>query len=103
MSQIYSAYFSSSLKFSTKICLFLQVRLLQSSDKRDPNLKVNNQPKSVQGNSIKFHYTDNDFDHQIIRAYINAVTSNFNFLYVSFIFNIVKVSINILPIYLNIL
>ena len=102
MSQIYSAYFSNSLKLSTKICLFLQVRLLQSSNKRDPNLKVNNQPTSVQGNSIKYHYTDNDYD-QIIRAYIDAVRSNFNFLYASFNFNLAKVFINISSIYLNIL
>ena len=74
------------MKLSTKIYLFLQVQLLQSSNKRDSDLKVNNQPTSLQGNSIKFHYTDDDYD-RIIRAYIDAVTSNFNFLCVSFNFN----------------
>ena len=53
----------------------------------------------MQGSSIKVHYTDNDYD-QIVRAYIDQSQVIFNFLYVSFNTNKVKVSLNISPIYL---
>ena len=56
--------------------LTLKVQLLQSSNKRDSNLTINNEPTFVQGKSVKFHYTDEDYN-KIIRACIDAVTSNF--------------------------
>ena len=56
--------------------MFLQVELLQSLNKRDANLTINNEATFAEGKSVKFHYTDEDYKN-IIRAYIDAVTSNF--------------------------
>ena len=58
----------------------LQVELLQSSNKRDPNLKVNHQETIVTDKVIKFYHTENDFS-KMIRAYIDAVTSTTFFLF----------------------
>ena len=58
----------------------LQVELLQSSNKRDPNLKVNHQETIVSDKVIKFYHTENDFS-KMIRAYIDAVTSTIFFLF----------------------
>ena len=49
---------------------FLQTKLLQKSSKRDSMLKMNNDNGHVQ-----FHYTESDYA-DIIRAYIDTVTSN---------------------------
>ena len=61
--------------FKISFSIFLKVQLLQSSNKRDPNLIINNQSTFVEGKSIKFHNTDEDYNN-IIRTYIDAVTSN---------------------------
>ena len=39
----------------------LQVELLQSSNKRDPNLKLNHQETIVSDKVIKFYHTEKDF------------------------------------------
>ena len=61
--------------FKISFSIFLKVQLLQSSNKRDPNLIINNQSTFVEGKSIKFHNTDEDYNN-IIRTYSDAVTSN---------------------------
>ena len=58
----------------------LQVELLQSSNKRDPNLKLNHQETIVRDKVIKFYHTEKDFS-KMIRAYIDAVTSTISFLF----------------------
>ena len=55
--------------------LYLQVQLLQSSNKRNPNLKINAEQTVVENNSISFHHTETDYA-KIIRAYIHTVTSH---------------------------
>ena len=53
---------------------YSQVEHLQSSHKREPNLKVNHEKTVVGSNIIKFYYTENNYSN-IIRAYIDSVTS----------------------------
>ena len=61
--------------FQSLALLLLQVELLQSSNKRDPNLKISARRTHVKGKAVRFYYTEKDYD-KIIRAYIDAVTSN---------------------------
>ena len=53
----------------------LQVQLLQSSNKRDPKLKINNEQTDVENNTINFHHAEADYA-KMMRAYIDTVTSN---------------------------
>ena len=48
--------------------------LLQTSNKRDPNLVINDQKATVDNNVIKFQHTDADYA-KMIRAFIDTVTS----------------------------
>ena len=57
--------------------MLLKVQLLQSSNKRDPNLTINNEPTFIEGKSVKFDNMAKIIN--IITAYIDAVTSNFTF------------------------
>ena len=59
-----------------------QVELLQTSNKRDPNNIINDQRTTVDNNAIRFQYTDADYS-KMIRAFIDAVTSNISLLSLS--------------------
>ena len=54
---------------------YLQVQLLQSSNKRNPNLKITAEQTVAVNNSISFHHTETDYA-KMIRAYTDTVTSN---------------------------
>ena len=56
--------------------LLLQVQLYQESDKQNQSLQVNYDNTAVTNNSIKFHYTQDEYD-KAIRAYIDFVLSKF--------------------------
>ena len=72
--------------------MYSQVDLLQTSNKRDPNLTVNTEKTTVQNNVIKFHHTDSDYS-EILRAYIDTVTSNNYLLYVLPLFSFIYIYI----------
>ena len=83
--------------FSLFSSLFLQVQLFQSSNKRNSNLKS----IFAQGKAIKFYYNDSDYE-KIIRAYIDAVTSNlFSLIFHSILIWIFSIT-SLIP-YINIL
>ena len=50
------------------------MQLYQKSDKRNDTLQINYNNTTVNHNTIKFHYTEGDYNYYIaIRAYINSV------------------------------
>ena len=67
-------------KISVFFCNFkthfiLQVQLLQSSNKRNPSLKVNHDRTVVENSVVKFYHNKNDYC-KMLRAYIDSITSN---------------------------
>ena len=54
------------------------MQLYQKSDKRNDTLQINYNNTTVNHNTIKFHYTEGDYNYYIaIRAYINSVLSKY--------------------------
>ena len=64
--------------------IHLQVELLKSSYKRDPNLKLNHQETIVSDKVIKFYHTENDFS-KMIRAYIAFIFIFSYFFYIPYL------------------
>ena len=54
---------------------YLQVQILQSSNKRGSNLKTDDEQTVVENNIISFHHMETDYG-KMITAYIDTVTSN---------------------------
>ena len=79
----------------------LQVELLQSSNKRDPNLKVNHQETNVSDKVIKFYHTENYFS-KMIRAYIDSVTSTIFFLFHFYIISFFLYTLSVMSFQTNI-
>ena len=69
--------------------IHLQVELLKSSYKRDPNLKLNHQETIVSDKVIKFYHTENDFS-KMIRAYIAFIFIFSYFFYVPYLLSYFK-------------
>ena len=80
--------------------IHLQVELLKSSYKRDPNLKLNHQETIVSDKVIKFYHTENDFS-KMIRAYIAFIFIFSYFFYIPYLLSYFK-QISIWPSYVKI-
>ena len=68
-------FFSRSTAFLWLPLFYSEMEVVQSSNKRDPNPRINHEETVVNKSTIKLYYNDHDYS-KMIQAYIDTVTSN---------------------------